>query len=289
MKAHPALSPMENTIATLVLYNKTMDKSITFKSLVASMEQMGGYMDILIYDNSPLSLHQPKLSPKKPNLFYIHDPSNPGISKAYNTGLRVARQLGKKWLMLLDDDTYFPLDALKRYSSAMSANKGMALFAPMLFCGTKLYSPCGYISHTGFHLNHLHPGVNSIRRKSLLNSGMCISVDAFEKVGGFNERIPLDFADHDFIRRFKGHFDAFVVVDVTCRHGFSDKEPADRNKSLERFSYYLRGAKNSAAGLFDVCSLLPTIFVRTLRLSVRFRSLEFFRLFLHTFSHKRFS
>lgn len=201
----------------------------------------------------------------------------------------MAGQLGKKWLMLLDDDTEFPLDALEKYSSAMSANKDAALFAPMLFCNTRLYSPCGYISHIGFHLKHLQPGVNSINRKSLLNSGMCISIDVFEKVGGFNERIPLDFADHDFIRRFKGHFDTFVVVDATCRHGFSDKEPADMDKSLTRFDYYSRGAKNSTKGILDMCLLLPVVFTRAVRLSARFRSLKFFKLFLLTFSRKSFS
>ena len=41
-------------------------------------------------------------------IHYISDPTNPGVSKAYNVGFELARQLNKKWLLLLDQDTVFP-------------------------------------------------------------------------------------------------------------------------------------------------------------------------------------
>jgi GT2 family glycosyltransferase len=194
----------------------------------------------------------------------------------------MAKRLGKKWLLLLDQDTEFPADALEQYSSAMSTNKTAVLLAPILTCEGKIYSPCGHVAHVGFPLKRVTPGVRSATWKSLLNSGMCVNVDAFEKVGGFDERIALDFADHDFIRRYKKHFDSFVVIDVVCRHSFSDNESCEIERSLARFSCYCRGARTYARGVWDAFSVLPIVFLRALRLSMRYRSLRYLRLFFHT-------
>ncbi len=275
---------LDRMIATLVLYRKALDESPAFASLTACMERAGSCMDILVYDNSPIPMARPDRLDE--NISYVHDPSNPGVSKAYNTGFRMARQMGKKWLLLLDQDTEFPPEALERYESTMSHNKTAVLFAPILVSKGKVYSPCGYTSRVGFPLRRIQPGLWSVKGKSLLNSGICIDIEAFERVGGFDESMPLDFADHDFITRYKKHFDSFVLVDVTCRHGFSDNQSTDLDASLGRFRCYCRGAGNSIRSVQDAFSFLALVIVRAVRLSLRHKSFRFFPVILQVFAGK---
>ncbi len=112
---------------------------------------------------------------------------------------------------------------------------------------------------------------------------MCIRLDAFEKTGGFDEGIGLDFADHDFVRRYRRHFRNFLLIDVACRHGFSDKETSDIHVSLARFGRYCEGAKRSIKSFADPFSLLPVAIARAIRLTLRFRSIRFLKLLAQTF------
>ena len=273
----------KDMLAVLVLYQKQVEESDTFISLAKRVRGSSQKIDMVIYDNGTAPLWHGNIDFHSSfRIRYVSDTSNPGVSKAYNTGFEIARQLRKKWLLLLDQDTVFPEDTFTNYIAAMEANADPPLFAPILTSHGKIYSPCGQIFNGNFHLRHVRPGRVPARGKSLLNSGMCISIDAFEKIGGFDERIPLDFADHDFMRRYKQHFDGFVVVDVVCQHGFSDKERADISTSLTRFGYYCRGARNYVKGIQDALSLFPITLLRAIRLSLRYRSLKFLQLFFFT-------
>jgi glycosyltransferase involved in cell wall biosynthesis len=239
---------------------------------------------MVIYDNSPAPMWRGDGERRDGfRIRYISDTSNPGVSKAYNTGFEIARQLRKKLLLLLDQDTVFPENTFSNYAAAIEAHADCPLFAPILMSHGKIYSPCGQILNANFHLRRVRPGRGSVRGKSLLNSGLCIRLDAFDKVGGFDEKIPLDFADHDFMKRYRTHFDSFVLIDVVCEHGFSDKEPVGLNGSLTRFGYYCKGARNSIKGGQDAFSLAPAAFLRAARLSARFRTLRFLRLFFRAF------
>ena len=270
----------DDMLAVMVLYQKRVDESDTFLSLAKCLSGRPEKIDMVVYDNSPASTRRGDGDYSSNfHLRYISDTSNPGVSKAYNTGFEIARQLRKKWLLLLDQDTVFPENTLSNYIAAMEAHADSLLFAPMLVCDGRIYSPCRHVLNANFPLRTIQPGRVPAKGLSLLNSGMCVSVDAFERLGGFDENIPLDFADHDFMKRYRRHFDSFVLLDVVCRHGFSDKETPDIERSLNRFGYYCKGARNSIKGVADAFSLPPLAFVRAARLSLRFRSLRFLRLF----------
>ncbi len=241
-------------------------------------------MDVVVFDNSATAPE--RCGDYRYDCFRIHyisDVCNPGVSKAYNTGLKVAKKLKKKWLLFLDHDTNFPRYALERYAQALAAYPDIVLFVPILTSVGRIYSPCRYVLNAGFPLAKIKPGVCSTRGKSVLNSGMCISIEAFDRVGGFNESIPLDFADHDFMKRYGKHFDSFCIVDVTCSHGFSGMERIDRDAALTRFGYYCKGARASINNAADAGSLCVLVSLRAARLTFRYRTTAFLRLFLRTF------
>ncbi|MGD0488026.1 MAG: glycosyltransferase [Syntrophorhabdales bacterium] len=270
-------------LAILVLYKQKLDQSKTFLSLFGSLSRIEDIF-LFVYDNSPIPMHDlAEFASYSTTIQYLSDKSNPGVSKAYNTGARLAQSLKKQYILLLDQDTVFPKDAISGYVEAIKAHEDCALFAPVLECDGQIFSPCWHGFNIYLPLRNVLPGRVSTKNRSLLNSGMCIRLDAFDKAGGFDEKIPLDFADHDFMKRYRTHFDSFFLLDMACEHGFSDKENLDAGKALTRFGYYCQGARHSIKGVADAFSLAPVSFLRAARLSARFRTLRFFRLLFRTF------
>jgi rhamnosyltransferase len=274
----------DDVLAVMVLYRKRVGESKTLLSLAKSLSGRPEKIDIVIYDNSPTSQwHDDGKERDGFHIRYISDPSNPGVSKAYNDGFELARQLRKKWLLLLDQDTVFPEGALATYAANIAKYGEPPLLVPMLVCDGRIYSPCRHVANVNFPLHAIRPGWARTKGFSVLNSGMCIRLDAFEKTGGFDERIRLDFADHDFMRRYRKYFTNFLVMDMVCQHGFSDKETWDISISLARFGRYCEGARNSMKNIADPFSLLPLALIRAARLSFRFRSVRFFRVLIQAF------
>jgi rhamnosyltransferase len=275
---------LDDILAVIVLYQKRAGESETLLSLAKSLSGRPEKIDIVIHDNSPAPRwHDDEKECDGFHIRYISDPSNPGVSKAYNAGFQVARQLRKKWLLLLDQDTVFPEGALAIYAAHIEKYGEPPLLAPMLVCDGRIYSPCRHVANVNRPLRVIRPGWARTKGLSLLNSGLCIRLDAFEKIGGFDEGIRLDFADHDFMRRCRKYFTNFVVMDMVCRHGFSDKETRDIDISLARFGQYCDGAKNSMKSIADPFSLLPLALVRAARLCFRFRSVRFLKVLVKTF------
>ena len=271
-------------LAVLVLYNRRLEESKTFTSLFRTSPAWDERVHLFVYDNSPVPMHAPgAFDDSGMHIHYLSDTSNPGVSRAYNAGGRMARQLQKPYLLFLDQDTLFPRDALSRYFNAIESYSDSPVVAPVLFHNGRIHSPCRQMLHAHLPLRAIEPGRVSTRGKGLLNSGMCIKLDAFDRVGGFDEKIPLDFADRDFMRRYGRHFDSFFLLDMACAHGFPDKESLDAREALTRFGYYCQGAKHSIKGCADACSLASMAFLRAARLSLRYKSVRFLSLLLRSF------
>ena len=273
-------------LAIIVLYKQRLDQSKTFLSLFGSLSRREDIF-LFVYDNSPVPMHDPaEFDSYSAAIRYVSDTSNPGVSKAYNAGARLAKSLKKQYLLLLDQDTAFPQDAISGYVEAIKAHGDCALFAPVLDCNGQIFSPCWHGLNIYLPLRNVRPGRVSARNRSLLNSGMCVAVNAFEEAGGFDEAIPLYFSDHDFMRRYRQGFDSLFVLDMVCAHNLSDKGPPDIGSALIGFDYFCKGARNSIKRGTDFFSVLPVSLARLTRLSMRFRSPAFFRLFIKVFFGK---
>lgn len=265
---------LNDILAVVVLYRKNLATTETFTSLSRSLQRLDSRLDLLVYDNSPEAAEALETD-QQWHIHYRHDPTNPGVSKAYNEGYLLARQLGKKWLLLLDQDTCFPDESLATYCDSINGQPEIAVFAPVLKADEIICSPCRYRFRTGFPLKSLAVGVHSFSGTALLNSGMLVQVAMFERCGGFDQRIRLDFADFVFNNRLRRHCESFFLLPLECRHGFSGVEKMSLAAALDRFRIFREGADRAEESLTDRLLYSLVVFKRCIRLTLQFRSLRF--------------
>lgn len=265
---------LDGVLAILVLYRADLASTESFKTLAMSCADTGMSLDLFVYDNSPQSLtvaksHGPIL------VTYYHDPANTGISAAYNAGARLAREMGKKWLLLLDQDTTFPPEAVAAYAKAVSESGGAAMFVPQLVAEGKLLSPCGYLAGIAFHLRQVLPGALILHNRSVLNSGLLVQLAAFEVCGGYDERVRVDFADFAFMNRFRCRYPKIHVLNLVCKHGFSNLETVQIETALRRFSDYCRDGRSAAATTLFNLTHAFLVLRRCAVLTLRYSSVRF--------------
>jgi GT2 family glycosyltransferase len=275
---------IDQIIAVVVIYNAKIEESKTLISLAKSLALNSKTMDLIVYDNSlqPCFENSSSFVVGFFNIHYVHDPSNPGVSKAYNFSAHYAQKLKKRWILLLDQDTIFPIDAISSYISGIQSHPDIKLFTPILkLSDDTIISPSNYRFKRGFALKNISPGLHSLKNISPLNSGMLINIDAFTSVGGYNEKVKLDFSDFQFIERFKKWFDQFYVLNVICLHDFSNEETSSV-KLNNRFRFYCEGAKNSERGSFgDRFIYFMVVLLRATKLVYRTKNIVFYKTFLN--------
>ncbi len=265
----------------MVLYNIRLEESKSFRS-IREMDSGDGDLNLFVYDNS-CQLQTIKAY-EGLHISYLHDSKNSGVSKAYNEGTAHARKHQKKWVLLLDQDTSLPATLVKNYWEATEQNSEPKLFVPILKLDNgKIFSPCAYRFKRGFYLDSIEKGIHSLQKLAPVNSGMLIDIDAFFEVGGYNNEVKLDFSDFQFIERFRKRYSEFYVMDVACEQDFSDGEVSLAGQA-HRFGYYCEGARNiEKNGLMDWLQYNAVVFLRAVRLSLRYKDLRFLHVYLTTF------
>lgn len=274
-----AKASLTDLLVVLVTYKQSPRASTTLQSLEPQVRAIGSTVSLLIYDNSPAAALEEDLPDARVwSITYRHDPSNAGVSAGYRAGAKLAASLGKRWLLLLDQDTRFASDALGAYFEAMHANSEVAIFSPRLRAGTVLVSPCMYRYKRGTSLRTIASGWWPFHRMSVLNSGMYITLDAYTRCGGHDPALPLDFSDHEFVERLAKVTPGFVVVDTTAEHGFSGMEAESADSAAVRFRAYVRGALRSSKTTRDIVASCVLVLERAAFLSWRHRTTAFLRI-----------
>jgi rhamnosyltransferase len=270
------------TIAILVLYNLDLGKSNSFITLTKALQGSKTSLDLLVYDNSPYSMLEDKDKFKGENwtIHYTHDSTNPGVSKAYNEGAKLAQKLSKRWILLLDQDTSFPSESLLKYSQAIKISPLSYIFSPYLLEENSkiLLSPSGYRFKRGFPLKNskeITPGINSLRGKTLLSSGLLIDLLTFSSLGGYNELLRLDFSDFYFIDKFRKQHSYFYLIESKCLHGLSRLEENSIDKSAVRFSICCEASRYFSENALEFFQILLFLTFRSLKLSLKYKSFLF--------------
>lgn len=277
---------MEKVMGVIVIYNCSIESSESLSTLNKSLLISNLRLDLFIYDNSTIpGINKETGEREFPqlNITYLSDTQNPGVSKAYNTGADLASRLNKKWLLLLDQDTEFPENAIVTYLDAINAHKNQKLFVPVLHSPNGNYSPCKYYFKAGFRWNDIKPGIYNLRHKNILNSGTLVDLDLFMKTGGYKEKIKLYFSDFNFIDRLKKINNEFVVTDLVCNHKLSDIINVDRKAAINRFKSYCEGSYESVESWIDYILLFITVMLRSFVLCYRFKSLVFMKIFFNVY------
>lgn len=283
---------MADVFTVIVLYKTSIWESKTLKSVAHALHQNGYQIKprTLFYDNSPTPLMNEDIEGLRRNfnLTYIHDETNPGVSKAYNVAANMADKEKKIWLLFFDQDTIVSEDMYRSYFfTGTQKYLDVHLFCPRLKSGDTVYSPCKYYLKRGFFWKGMHIGLNSLKHRSALNSGILIHTNIFHKAGGFNENIKLWFSDFEFIDRFRKLYNQFVIIDAIFIHELSDTVDKDVGKALLRFRHYSSGARESVKTSGDWMALFITVGLRSIKLSIAFKKSDFVRIFLEKFLTSR--
>lgn len=95
-------------LIVIVLYKNKIANSVSYQII---KEQCNSNCKIFIYDNSPVIDSDFIKYP----IVYIHDHSNGGLGKAYNSAAQYAKENGIDWLLILDQDTKLLSGFLENY------------------------------------------------------------------------------------------------------------------------------------------------------------------------------
>lgn len=268
---------LDSVIFLLVSYKTPVSQSDAFRTLAASAHGNGLVADFHIYDNSPETVLDVPLAGPGWRISYVHDPGNGGVSTAYNHGAACAKSKGKDWLLLLDQDTCFPENAIPAYISELrTVRPDIAVIVPALRSvesGT-LISPFGHVVGCRYELRDIPAGLYSLKRTLLCNSGSLVRRAAFEEVGGYDCRL-FDFSDHDFFIRLGRLYPDYVVADIRCSHHLSSASNIGQ-QVIARFKMVADAAtvfktKHGLAWRFGAAF---SVFARAAKLCALTRSLE---------------
>lgn len=194
-------------------------------------------ISLFVYDNS-MESHPVCCE----NITYIHDPQNSGLSVAYNTAARYAKENGYEWMLLLDQDTDFSNILIDDYINAIESHPEIKMFAPKVRCGKKYMSPTKVWHRMGFLQDNVPIGIVTLSKYCIINSGMCVNVNAMIECGGYKEDVFLDYSDYQFIERFRIFNSNVFVIDKVIEQSFSVKLD-NKDNTLNRFKLYCKSIK----------------------------------------------
>lgn len=269
---------LNSLLIIIVTYKEPFDKCESFSSILSEKDDYK--LSFFIYDNSPNQYKSyesySNYINKKIEVTYYHDSNNSGLGIAYNRGAQLANELGKKWLLLLDQDTSFSNNILQEYYEAVNNNLTIEIFAPTLYSlKGKLLSPSKYLFKRGFKLSYIPQGLTPLKRITPINSGILITTKLFNLVGGYNERIRLDFSDHAFMDKIRNAKNNFFVINSNSTHNLSSETTGSLEKELTRFSFFCEGAKIAAKDSQSYVNYFIIAVLRAAKLSLNFKKNSF--------------
>lgn len=263
---------MGDILAVVVLYESDLFQCSTYKSL---LEYCG--LTVFVYDNSRIS----RISQELPDHYiYVHNPNNAGVSAAYNRASQYALVNGFEWILILDQDTIFPHDIISEYRKAICSNPEIQLFAPLIKIDDEYYLSPSIKKHRVSHLTKQAVlGKLELSKFAVINSGMLIQIKAFFACGGYNEKVWLDFSDHQFTERFQKHSLYFYVINAVCFQNFSNQSH-NVEGLVARYGMFCSSLKYcEKSSVTDHLEYLWIVWKRACSLILRTRKVIFIKIF----------
>lgn len=262
----------------IVIYKCELVECRTYKSLLRESDMA----DFMVYDNSPSSYSRPARLPQ--GAIYLRDTSNGGLSVAYNVAAARARELGYKRLLLLDQDTEFAPGTWDAYMEHADFD---GITAPLIL--TNHEALCSPTDVSGW-CTRVHPvsaGDYSLYQLNVINSGMCVPLHLFERAGGYDLRVNLDFSDYQFQRRLRKVNDRLRLLPVVAHQDFSG-DCRDYGRLIVRFRWYIKCAAHfSTEGLADSLGHHYTVWRHTAILTLKTQKMSFLKEYFLRFLLRR--
>lgn len=269
----------KNILFSIVTYNEIFFDCITFKTLLDSYKKTESHQCIFIciVDNTDVpnwKIDMPKFE-RQIHIHYIKL-NNPGISVAYNNIYEYAKSQEFEWIVFFDQDTQLSDMAYKVYKE--NANKSVNLnpikCPIVLFPDKTILSPSKYKLYRSFLFKNIYPCELNIDNISCINSGLMLSTLFYGKNGRYNEKLKLDFCDHDFIERAKIHIKKLEILPLHFVQNFSSKTNT-LEQALKRYEFYCCDIKEFKKGRNKYIIFFTNDFPRLIKLIFQYKSLKF--------------
>ncbi|WP_162817966.1 glycosyltransferase [Niabella yanshanensis] len=169
---------LEKVFGVVILYNPTKEVLDNISSYRKALDHLA------IIDNSE-RLHAVQFEENEQVTFFA-DGENRGISERLNQAAAFAKSRGAKWLLTMDQDSFFSEYIFDRYLNCVAVFSGrneVAMFG-VEFESTEQREDCF-----------------SEDTDNLITSGSLLNLDLFEKIGEFDINLFIDEVDFDYCIR----------------------------------------------------------------------------------------
>jgi rhamnosyltransferase len=199
----------------VVLYNPNINVVDNITSYITQI-------DILyVLDNSEKINNRVVVELKKnKNVKYIDNNGNLGIGVALNIAAKLAINEKYKYLLTMDQDSSAAPDMIESMNLTDSIIKNVGIISPV-------------------HVNKFNTQKNNdtviTEKFDVMASGNLVNLDAFTKVGGFNEEFFIDYVDVEFCLKMK--LNDYKIIQVNSSKLFHEEANITKVKFFGKIFY----------------------------------------------------
>ena len=217
----------------IVLYQCSLDESITFRTLNKQLGKTTIDYELVLYNND---INQ-KI--EEAGCLIVNSEENKKLEGAYNFALERAFETGKSWILLLDQDTEIPDNYFKELEKLFSDNYSPDLVAvvPKLISEGKIISPV-QVTHLMRFEHEININGYTNKRINALNSLSLLNVEFIKSIGGFSKDFPFDLHDHWCYNKIYKNKKKVYILDIATEHSSSFNN-FEENVSVSRYKEFL--------------------------------------------------
>lgn len=211
----------------VVIYNKKCEDSLSIQAI----QKYGTSTQLVVFDNSNQDFNNDKYC-KEQGFLYFSTGKNIGLSKAYNYAIDHIPFEAEDYLITLDDDTELTQTYFDELIELCGQQK-YDVILPIIISGNMILSPSNLVD--GCRSKTIS-AVSELKQSDItaINSGAIIRMGLFNRVK-YNERLFLDYVDHDFMKKAHKADAVFKVMDSKIDQHYSRHEMMSLDKALKRF------------------------------------------------------
>jgi hypothetical protein len=174
-----------------------------------------------------------------PRFIVVNSSINQKLSGAYNFALERAVKNGKKWILLLDQDTVIPDNYFEELQKLLISDYSSDLVAivPILESEGRILSPKKISSNMRFESDVNETGYTR-KRINAVNSMSLLNVSFIQTIGGFCIDYSFDLLDQWYYNLIYKHKKLVYILTVNSKHdsSFVNLE----NVSVNRYKEFLK-------------------------------------------------
>lgn len=172
------------SIAGIVLYNPDIGR------LKENMSSVCHQVDfIVLVDNASNNNNSiQELAKQYDSVFLIENKRNMGIAKALNQVMEYAEKKSIDWVLTLDQDSVVPNNLIEEYTKVIE-NPKIAIVTPNI------------VDRNFYTTENEKKGVEEVER--CITSASLTNVKIWRMVGGFEEKLFIDYVDFEYCAKIK--------------------------------------------------------------------------------------